>query len=131
LDDLHQPEGADVRPVDVEDLGRRAGFYELREHLAPEVSGVADLTVELAVGEGAGAALAELHVRFGVEGPPAPEPEGVDRALADLLAALEDDRPEAHLRQQQGGEEAAGPDADHHGPPGEVLGRPRREAVRR
>ncbi len=48
--------------ADVEDLVGRAGLDELLQHLAAEEARVLDLAVELAVGEGAGAALAELHV---------------------------------------------------------------------
>ena len=77
---------------------------------------VLDLAVELAVGEGAGAAFAELHVRLRVEHALAPQAPGVLGALAHCLAALQDDRPEAHLRQHQAGEEAARPEADDHRP---------------
>ena len=49
LDDRDQAEGADVGPVDVEDLGRGAGLDELLEHLAPVVVRIAHLAVELAV----------------------------------------------------------------------------------
>src|SRR5574343_506098 len=67
LDDhADQPEGTDVRLADVEDLLRRAGLDELGQHLAGEEAGVGDLAVELAVREGAGAALAKLHIRFGM-----------------------------------------------------------------
>ena len=62
-----QAESADVRPGDVENLGRCAGFYEFLKHLASEMARVFDLTVEFAVGEGTGAAFAELHIGFGVE----------------------------------------------------------------
>ncbi len=68
--------------------------------------------VQLAVGEGACAAFAELHVGFGVELAFAPQAPGVLGAFAHFLAALQDDRAEAHLRQQQPGEDAAGAGAD-------------------
>ena len=84
---------------------------------------VADLAVELAVGERARAALAELHVRLRVEDLLAPQPERVDRALAHRLAALEDDRPEPHLRQHQPGEQAARAGADHDRPQRQVRRR--------
>ena len=129
LHHLHQPEGADVGLVDEQDLGRRAGLDEFGEHLAPAVPRVLDLAVELAVGKGAGAAFAELHVGFRIENPLAPEPEGVDGALADLLAALQDDRAESHLRQQQAREEAAGPHADHHRPHRQIPRRLGYEAI--
>jgi hypothetical protein len=83
--------------------------------LRPRKLRILDLAVELAVGKGAGAALAELHVRLRVELALAPQAPGVLGAFAHRLAALQDQRPKAHLRQQQAGEEAAGPGADHHG----------------
>ena len=112
LDHADEPEGADVRLADVEDLLRRAGLDELVEHLAREVARVADLAVELAVGEGAGAALAELHVGLRVEHAAAPQAPGVLRALAHRLAALEHDRREAHLREDQCREQPARAEAD-------------------
>ena len=75
---------------------------------------VADLAVELAVRKGAGAALAELHVAFRGELGPAPQREGVDGALPDRPAALDDQRAQAHLRQDQPGQQPARPGADHH-----------------
>ena len=89
---------------------------ELGQDLAAEMAGVLDPAVELAVGEGAGAALAELDVGLGVEHAPAPQPPGVLGAFAHHLAAVEDDRPEAHLREDQADEQAAGAGADDDGP---------------
>ena len=123
LDHLDQLERPDVRPVDPEDLLRRAGRHEVGQDLAAEMAGIAHLAVELAVGEGPGAAFAELHVRLRVEDPLAPEAEGVDGALADLLAALENDRAEAHLGESQRGKEAARPGADDHRPRSGEAGR--------
>jgi len=54
LDHADEPERADVRLADEQDLFRRAGLDELGEHLAREVARVADLAPQLAVGEGAG-----------------------------------------------------------------------------
>ena len=45
-----------------EDFLRGAGFDELGEEFAGEMSRILDAGIELAVGEGAGAALAELDV---------------------------------------------------------------------
>ena len=133
LDHADQPEGADVRLGDVGDLLGRAGLDELLDHLAREMARVADLAPELAVGKGAGAALAELDVRFGIEHAAPPQAPGVAGALAHGAAALEDDRAEAHLRQQQGGEESAGPEADDHRPrpPRRRRSRPARWATNR
>jgi hypothetical protein len=116
LYDLHQLEGADVRVRHVQDLGRRAGVDELLHHLAAQVARILDLAVELAVGEGAGAAFAELHVRFRVEHVLAPQAPGVLGPFAHVLAALQHDGVQAHLRQQQCREDAARAEADHHWP---------------
>ena len=113
LDHPDQPERADMRLADVGDLLGRAGFDELGDDLAAVVHRVADLAPQLAVGERARATLAVLHVRLRVEDLLAPQPERVDRALAYRLAALQDDRPEPHLREQQPGEQPARPGADH------------------
>ncbi|MNZ81480.1 hypothetical protein D3C78_1001490 [compost metagenome] len=129
LDHAGEAEGADVRLVDVEDLFRRAGLDELLQHLAAEEVGVLDLAVQLAVGEGPGAALAELHVGLGVEHALAPQAPGVLGALAHFLAALEDDRAKAHLRQQQAGEDAARTEADHQRALLQLLGRVADELV--
>ncbi|MGT2494838.1 hypothetical protein ACU4GD_41620 [Cupriavidus basilensis] len=87
---------------------------------------ILDLAVQLAVGEGAGAALAELHVRLGIEHALAPQAEGVLGALAHFLAALQDDGLEAHLRQDQASQQSARPHADHH----RAQGRARRRCLR-
>jgi len=113
LDHAGQAEGADVRFVDVQDLVRCTGLDELFQDLAAVVVRVLDLAVELAVGEGPGAAFAELHVGLGVEHAFAPQAPGVLGALAHFLAALEDDRLEAHLGQQQAGKDTAGAEANH------------------
>ncbi|MNY34435.1 hypothetical protein D3C86_1687760 [compost metagenome] len=76
--------------------------------------GVLDLAVELAVRERARAAFAKLYVRLGIEHALAPQAEGVLGALAHFLAAFEDDRTEAHLRQDQPGQQPARTQADHH-----------------
>ena len=65
-----------------QDLLRRAGADELVEHLARQVARVADLAPELAVGERAGAAFAELHVRLRIEHAAPPQAPGVAGALA-------------------------------------------------
>ncbi|MFN9966096.1 MAG: hypothetical protein ACK52N_04470 [Lysobacteraceae bacterium] len=109
----HQAEGADVRLADVEDFIGRTGLHEFVQHLAAEVALVADLAVELAVGKRARTALAVLHVRLGVQHFLAPQAEGVHGALAHLLAALQHDGLEAHLRQHECCEQPAGAHADH------------------
>src|SRR6185369_283447 len=90
LHHAHQAEGADVRLGDPGDLLGRAGLDELLDHLAREMARVADLAPELTVGERAGAALAELDVRFGIEHAAPPQAPGVAGALAHRPPALED-----------------------------------------
>ncbi len=82
-------------------------------HFAAVVLRVLDLAVQLAVREGAGAAFAELHIGLGVEYAFAPQAPGILGALAYFLATFKDDRLEAHLCQQQAGEDAAGAETDH------------------
>src|SRR6185503_8983195 len=90
LDHAHQPEGADVWLGHIENFGRRAGFDEFREDFAPQETRVFHLAVELAVGERAGAAFAELDIGFGVQHRFAPQAPGVPGALAHGFAAFED-----------------------------------------
>src|SRR5204862_6327876 len=77
FDHADQPERADVRLGDEADLLGRAGADELVDDLACQVARVADLAPQLSVGKGAGAAFAELHVRFGIEDAAPPEAPGV------------------------------------------------------
>src|SRR5690242_8987623 len=76
LDDGDEAKGADVRLGDVQDLVRRAGLDEFRQHFAAVVVRILDLAIELAVRERAGAALAELDVRLGVKYRAAPQAPG-------------------------------------------------------
>jgi len=73
---------------------------------------VPNLAPQLAVRERAGAAFAELHVRLRIELALAPQAPGVLGAFAHFLAALEHDRAQAHLRQDQRREDAARAEAD-------------------
>jgi hypothetical protein len=130
LDHGDEAEGADMRVRLPQDVVGRTGFHELLQHLAAEKARILDPAIELAVGEGARAALAELDVRIRIELAPAPKAPSVLRALAHHLAAVEDDRPEAHLREDQPREQPARPGADHHGPEAAiVLRRLRHELV--
>ena len=116
FDHRHQPEGADMRVRFGEDFRRRARLDEFGQHLAVEMPRVFDPAVELAVGKGARAAFAELNVRFGVQHAAPPQIPCVLGALANDLAAIEDDRPEAHLRKDQPREQPARPRADDDRP---------------
>ena len=112
LDHADQPEGANVRLADVEDLFRRTGLDEFRQHLARQMTRVADLAPQFAVGKCAGSAFAELDVRFRIQIASTPQGPRVFRAFAHPLAALEHDRPQPHLRQQQRREDSAWTEAD-------------------
>ena len=73
------------------------------------------MAVELAVGKRAGPPLAKLGIGFGIESPGAlPEAEGVSGALADGLAALQQQGAEPHLGQEQGGKVTTGTSPHHH-----------------
>ena len=98
-----------------QDFGRRARLDEFGQHLAVEVARILDPAVELAVGKGARAALAKLDVRFGVEHAAPPQIPRILGALAHHLAAIEDDRAEPHLREDQSDEQTARPRADDDG----------------
>ncbi|MNI32593.1 hypothetical protein D3C73_865120 [compost metagenome] len=110
--DTGQSERADVRFADIEDFFRRAGLDELVQDFAANEFRVLDLAVELAVGEGPRAAFAELHVGLGVEHAFSPQAPGVFGALTHFGAAFEDDRLEAHLCEQQPGENPARTEPD-------------------
>jgi hypothetical protein len=85
FDDRDQPKRADVRLGDVENLFRSTGLDEFGQHLAAVMVRVLDLAVELAVRERAGAAFAELHVRFRIEHRLAPQAPGVLGAFRTTL----------------------------------------------
>ena len=104
----------------VENLGRRTGLYKFLHDLAAQKARVLDLAVELAIGERARAALAELHVALGVERLLAPQTPGVLGALAHGFATFQHDGLEPHLRQHQCGKHAAGAKAHHDRALGQV-----------
>ena len=109
-----------MRLADVHDLFRRAGADEFVHHLAGVELRILDLAVELAVGEQTGTAFAELHVGFRRQGLLAPQRPGVLGAAAHILAALQHDGLEAHLCQQQRGEQPTGAEAYHQRPLGQI-----------
>ena len=127
----HEAERADVRFADVGDFVGGASPDEFVDHLAPVVLRVADLAPQLAVGKRARPAFAELHVGLGVEHLFAPQAPRVFRAFAYGLAALEDDRAEAHLGEHETGEQAARTHADHDRAQREVLRCARHKRVAR
>ncbi len=103
-----------MRFTHIQDFRRGIGFDKFVQHLATVMLRILHLAVELAVGESAGTAFAELYIRFRMQFPLAPQTERILRALAHHLAAFQDDRPKTHLRQDQAGKEATWTGADHH-----------------
>ena len=99
LDHFHQPEGADMWMRFGEDLWRSFCLHKFGEYFAAQMPWIFDLAVELAVGKRTRAALAILHVRFGIEHRFAPQAPGIFGAFAHDFAALQNDWFEAHLRQ--------------------------------
>ncbi len=115
-DDFDEAVGADVGFGFDEDVFGGTGGDHFFEEPGDAVLTVADLGVEFAVGEGAGAAFAELDVGFGVEGPAAaPEAGDIAGAVAGGFAALEEDGFAAGAGEEEGAEEAAGAGADDEG----------------
>ena len=109
LDHFDEVVRADVGVVRVEDGLRRAEADEVRHDLV--LTGVLDAGGQLAVGERAGAAFAELDVRGSVEAAVLPEVLHVLRAGVGVVAALEDDGLQACFREGQGAEHAGGAEA--------------------
>ncbi len=85
-------------------------------HLAAVELRILDLAVELAIREQSCAAFAELHIGFRCLRVLPPQRPGVLGAAAHVAAAFQHDGPEAHLRQQQRGEQAAGAESHDDGP---------------
>ena len=111
---LDQLEGADVRMCCKQNVARRARLHKLVHHFATQMARVFDLAVKLAVGEGACAAFAKLHIALGIQILFAPQSPGVFGALAHGAAAFDDDGFETHLRQAQGCKNTARAKAHHH-----------------
>ncbi|PAV73697.1 hypothetical protein WR25_23453 [Diploscapter pachys] len=113
-----------------QDFLGRARFHELGQHLAVEMARILDPAVKLAVRERTRPALTELDVRFGVELATPPQTPGILGALAHHLAAIDDDRAESHLGEDQAREQATRPRPDHHRPwPGVIRRRLGNEAI--
>ena len=126
---LHQAERANMRLGGGEDFFRRPCLHELGQNLAAEKTRILDLAVELAVRKCSRAAFAELHIGFGIEDRTAPQAPGVLRAFAHHLAAIQNDGPKTHLREDQGGEQSAWTRADYKRAFGQALRRLRYEFV--
>ena len=110
-DHAGQPERADVRLAHIQNFFRRARLHELLHDLAAVELRILDLAVQLAVREQTCTAFTELHVRLGGERVLAPQCPGVLGATSHIATALQHDRPEAHLREDQRREQPARPEA--------------------
>ena len=110
----NQTEGADMGMRLGQYFGRGAGSHEFGQHLATQETRILDLAPQFAVGKGARSPFPELHVRFRIEHAAPPQPPGILGPFAYHLAAIKDDRAEAHLREYQARKQSAGPSADHH-----------------
>ena len=84
---------------------------------------------QLAVGKGACAPLAKLHVRGGVQFPCGPEALHVRRAPVHILAALQHHAGQAVPGQEQGGEQPRRTHAHHHRGQGGAAGHRREDIV--
>ena len=113
LHDLDEHVRADVGLGVVGDVLRRAVRRELREHEAD--ARVVRAGVELAVGECARAALAELHVALRVERPARAKRRDLRAARLRVRPALEHDGPCARAREQQRREHPRRAEAHDHG----------------
>ena len=111
LDDARQTVGADMGMGGGEDVGAGAMLAEDGEDAA-HVAALGGAGVELAVGVGAGTALAEGVVALRVDEALARDEGDILLALMDILAPLEDDGAQASLYQAQGSEEAGGTGSD-------------------
>ena len=106
---------ADVRLGVDEDVVWRAEAHKRAQNVL--AAGILCAGVQLAVGERARAALAELHVGGGGKRrlPIPPVGGDVARARVDILPALQDDGARARLGERQRGEETTRPQADDDG----------------
>ena len=107
LDDDRQLVGADVRVRVDEDILGSAELHQLVQHLA-QVAPLGGTRIELAVGEGACASLAVAVVGIGIDDAVARELRHVELAFVDVLAALQDDRPQAERQELERREHAGG-----------------------
>ena len=113
LHDLDEHVRADVGLGVISNVLRRAVRRELREHEAD--ARVVRAGVELAVGEGARAAFAELHVALGVERAARAKRGDLRAARPRVRPALEHDGPCARAREQQRGKHPRRAEAHDHG----------------
>ena len=109
-------EGADMGPVQGEDLGMGAGGHQFFENLADERFRLTHLAIKLAIRKGAGPPLTELDIGLRIEGALAPpEAKGIGRAFLHGLSPLQQEWPQTHLGQQEGHKIATGACPHHHG----------------
>jgi hypothetical protein len=114
--DLGQPIRADVRAGVDQDVGRRAVQREDLDHVA-DVAALVGPGVELAVGVGAGAALAEAVVAVGIDAAVLGQALQVPAPRLHQLAAIDDDRGDPGARELVRAVQTrrTGADDDHRG----------------
>lgn len=113
LHDLDEHVRADVGLGVISNVLRRAVRRKLREHEAD--ARVVRAGVELAVGEGARAALAELHVALGVERAARAKRGDLRAARPGVRPALEHDGSCTRARKQERGKHPRRAEAHDHG----------------
>ena len=111
-----EPVCADMGLTLIYNVARRAGFCKDRQDFLTAPRLVVDLRIELSIGEGARAALSELHVGSGIQFAALPVVFDVLRSLLHTPPPLKQDRPIAMLCQHQCAEQARRTCADHDGP---------------
>src|SRR3546814_9686182 len=109
-----------------QNIVRRARRDEFLQHLASQEARILHPAIELAVGKSPRPALAELDIAVGIQLGPAPQAPCILGPLPHHLAPVQDDRAEAHLREDQPRDQAARSRDDDDGP----LARPDRTRTR-
>jgi len=111
LDDVGEEIRSDVGMRIDEDLGRGTVRHEDFVNLSYRAS-LRGTSIELAVGEGAGAAFSKAVVGIFDDGSVAKDGSEVEAARGGILASFEDDGPPAAFNRGEGGKHAGGSAAD-------------------
>jgi len=109
-----QPIGADMRLGQEQDLRRSAQQHQLLEDRS--AAGIPDAGGQLAVGECAGAAFAELDIRLWIQRAAAPEAGNILLPPFHRLAPFDQQWTQTGQRQVQGGKKPGRAGADYDDP---------------
>ena len=112
----------------IEDVLPGSGLHHLLQH--PADSGVVDAGVQLAVGEGARAPLAELDIAARIQAPSRKEGLHLGMTALGILSPLQNQGLPARLSQNQGGKHPRRAEADDHRPEFRGAHRLRRPIMR-